>query len=476
MLFNSFDFLLFLPLTLCFYYRLRHRARNAFLLVASYVFYGSWDWRFLGLLLLSTVVDFYCGKAIASARGSVRKKFMFLSLCTNLSILGVFKYYGFFVDSFRDFISVLGGNWSDSTTLNIVLPVGISFYTFQTLSYTIDIYRGRLKPCKNPIDFALFVAYFPQLVAGPIERAKRLLPQIDKERAFEWQMFRMGFSLALVGLFKKVVIGDCISAHYADQAFAANATHDGGFLFFGLCMFALQIYADFSGYSDIARGVSRMFGIELIVNFRQPYLSRSITEFWRRWHISLSSWLKDYLYVPLGGNRQSALRTYRNLMITMLVGGLWHGASWKFVVWGGLHGLYLACHKYFLSGRKLELELRPSTRTEWLQAFPRILATNLLVLLAWLFFRAESFGAASDSLIIIATAAFTAKGFLTIALSLLFFHCMVLVVDLGAYLTDDHDFMESRSVYRRAFVYSLYAVCIWVAWPTDYAPFIYFQF
>ncbi|MBU62576.1 MAG: membrane-bound O-acyltransferase family protein [Opitutae bacterium] len=476
MLFNSFDFLLFLPLTLCFYYLLRHRSRNTFLLVASYVFYGSWDWRFLGLLLLSTVVDFYCGKAIASARGSARKKFMFLSLCTNLSILGLFKYYGFFVDSFRDFISVLGGNWSDSTTLNIVLPVGISFYTFQTLSYTIDVYRGRLKPCKNQIDFALFVAYFPQLVAGPIERAKRLLPQIEKQRAFDWQIFRKGFSLALVGLFKKVVIGDCISGYYADQVFAANATHDGGFLFFGLCMFALQIYADFSGYSDIARGVSRMFGIELMVNFRQPYFSRSITEFWRRWHISLSSWLKDYLYVPLGGNRQSALKTYRNLMITMLIGGLWHGASWKFVVWGGLHGLYLVCHKHFLSGRELEWELRPSTQSEWLQALPRILATNFLVLLAWLFFRAESFGVAIDFLAIIATAIFTAKGFLAISLSLLFFHCMVLVVDLGAYLSDDHDFMESRPVYRRALVYSIYAVCIWVAWPTGYTPFIYFQF
>ena len=458
------------------YYLLGQGKRNLFLLVASYFFYGSWDWRFLGLILLSTAVDFHCGKTLHRTQGSSRKKILFISLFTNLSILGVFKYFDFFIGSFRDLVATFGGNWSDSPTLDVILPVGISFYTFQTLSYTIDVYRGRMKPCENPINFALFVGYFPQLVAGPIERAKRLLPQIEKQRNFEWNTFRKGISLALFGLFKKVVIGDCIAAPYADQAFNSPIAHDGGFLFFGLCMFALQIYADFSGYSDVARGVSRMFGIELIVNFRQPYLSRSITEFWRRWHISLSSWLKDYLYVPLGGNRQSIVKTYRNLMLTMLIGGLWHGAAWTFVIWGGLHGLYLACHKKMLGERKVDWERQPSSSSEWLTAVPSIVATNLLVLLAWLFFRANSFAEATEYLSIMCTAFASQEGILAVCLSLLFFHLLVTIVDLAAYLADDQDHWESRSLPVRTLAYTAFAALVWVAWPTEYTPFIYFQF
>jgi len=476
LLFNSFDFLLFLPATLVIYHLLGHGKRNLFLLAASYFFYGSWDWRFLGLILLSTAVDFHCGKALHRAQGATRKKILLLSLFTNLSILGVFKYFDFFVGSFRDLIASFGGNWSDSPTLEVILPVGISFYTFQTLSYTIDVYRGRMRPCESPINFALFVGYFPQLVAGPIERARRLLPQIEKQRAFDWDTFRRGVSLALFGLFKKVVIGDCIAAPYADQAFDSPAAHDGGFLFFGLCMFALQIYADFSGYSDVARGVSRMFGIELMVNFRQPYLSRSITEFWRRWHISLSSWLKDYLYVPLGGNRQSVIKTYRNLMLTMLIGGLWHGAAWTFVAWGGLHGLYLACHKFILNGRKPNCDLRPAGISGWLAVIPSILATNLLILFAWLFFRANSFADALTYLSTLGTAFVSLKGVFSVCLSLIFFHLLVAIVDLAAYLVDDQDYWESRSLSIRALAYSAFATLVWVAWPTEYTPFIYFQF
>ena len=476
MLFNSLDFLIFLPVALVIYHLIGHSKRNLFLLAASYFFYASWDWRFLGLILLSTAVDFHCGKALHRAQGSTRKKILLLSLFTNLSILGVFKYFDFFVGSFRDLVDALGGNWSESPTLEIVLPVGISFYTFQTLSYTIDVYRGRMRPCENPINFALFVGYFPQLVAGPIERAKRLLPQIEKQRTFDWNTFRKGVSLALFGLFKKVVIGDCIAAPYADQAFASPASHDGGFLFFGLCMFALQIYGDFSGYSDVARGVSRMFGVELMVNFRQPYLSRNITEFWRRWHISLSSWLKDYLYVPLGGNRQSVIKTYRNLMLTMLIGGLWHGAAWTFVVWGGLHGLFLACHKKILGNRKFDWESHPSKSSEWMAAIPCIVTTNLIVMLAWLFFRANSFGDAITYLGIMGDAFITVKGLWAMTLSLAFFHLLVLVIDIGSYQANDHDFLESRTMPIRAVTYSLLATLVWVAWPTDYAPFIYFQF
>lgn len=476
MLFNSIDFLLFLSATLAIYHLLGHGKRNLFLLCVSYFFYGSWDWRFLGLILLSTAVDFHCGKAIHLTQGSSRKKILFLSLFTNLSILGIFKYFDFFVGSFRDLVATFGGNWSDSPTLDVILPVGISFYTFQTLSYTIDVYRGRMRPCENPVNFALFVGYFPQLVAGPIERAKRLLPQIEQKRDFYWNTFRMGLSLALFGMFKKVVIGDCIAAPYADQAFNSPIAHDGGFLFFGLCMFALQIYADFSGYSDIARGVSRMFGIELMVNFRQPYLSRNITEFWRRWHISLSSWLKDYLYVPLGGNRQSVLKTYRNLMITMLIGGLWHGASWTFVIWGGLHGLYLAIHKKILGKRKLDWEKKPSRLSGWMVAIPGIIATNLIVLLAWLFFRADSFADAVTYLFAMCSAFNSPSGLLAIGLSFIFFHLLIAIVDLSAYLSDGEDHWEHRSLPVRAIAYSCFATLVWVAWPTDYAPFIYFQF
>jgi alginate O-acetyltransferase complex protein AlgI len=476
LLFNSVDFLLFLSVTLAIYHLLGHGKRNLFLLFTSYFFYGSWDWRFLGLILLSTAVDYHCGKALQRAQGSTRKKILFISLFTNLSLLGVFKYFNFFIESFRDLIGFLGGNWSESPTLEIILPVGISFYTFQTLSYTIDVYRGRIRPCKNPINFALFVGYFPQLVAGPIERAKRLLPQIEKQRPFTWKTFRAGLSLFIFGLFKKVVIGDCIAAPYADQAFLTPAIHESGFLFFGLCMFALQIYADFSGYSDIARGVSRMFGIELMVNFRQPYLSRSITEFWRRWHISLSSWLKDYLYIPLGGNRQTAIKTYRNLMLTMIIGGLWHGAAWTFVAWGGLHGLYLAFHKKMLGDRKLNWEKQPSGSSGWIAAIPCILTTNLLVLFAWLFFRANSFADAIDYLTIMGSGFASAKGLLSITLSLTFFHLVILLIDLGSYRANDHDFLESHPFITRSVAYSAYAIMTWVAWPSNYAPFIYFQF
>ena len=259
------------------------------------------------------------------------------------------------------------------------------------MAYTIDVYRKEIKPCNGFIDFALYVTYFPQLVAGPIERAARLIPQIQKPRFINVDNIRTGVSLILTGGFKKIVIGDTIASPYADMAFNNPTAQSGPFLVLGLCMFSLQIYADFSGYSDIARGVSRLLGIELMVNFKQPYLSRNITEFWRRWHISLSSWLRDYLYVPLGGNRKGVFKTYRNLILTMLIGGLWHGASWTFVFWGGLHGLYLSVHKYLLKGSRCHADWKLSSGLVVVKGLLGIVFTNVLVLITWLFFRADSF-------------------------------------------------------------------------------------
>ncbi len=318
-------------------------ARRA-VLVASYVFYGYWDWRFCSLLLISTVVDFFVGRAIARVRRSARRKrLLWVSCVVNLGILGFFKYFNFFVDSVQEVAAGLGLS-VDFLHLNIILPVGISFYTFQTMSYTIDIYRRKLEPTHSLVDFALFVAFFPQLVAGPIERARNLLPQIAVMGRPTRTQVADGLVLLTVGYFKKVLIGDACG-RIVDHIFGQPDLYRSPELLAGLILFSIQIYADFSGYSDIARGLAKLLGIELMKNFEQPYLSANITEFWRRWHISLSSWLRDYLYISLGGNRRGNARTYLNLMTTMLLGGLWHGAAWTFVVWGGLHGLYLAVHK-----------------------------------------------------------------------------------------------------------------------------------
>lgn len=343
MLFNSFDFLLFFVVVFIVQRLLPHRQRNLFLLATSYFFYSCWDWRFLSLIMISTLVDFYCGRAIFGSNvNKIRKRYIVISILTNLGILGFFKYAGFFVDSANILISSLGHN-PTSFHLNIVLPVGVSFYTFQTMSYTIDIYRKQVKPAENIIDFALFVAFFPQLVAGPIERAKNFLPQVLKKPVVSSSMIMEGGWLVFWGLFKKSVIADNM-AIIVDQAFSSSSLA-GGDLLIAVYAFAIQIYCDFSGYSDMARGIAKMMGYNLMLNFKVPYFATNPSEFWRRWHISLSSWLRDYLYIPLGGNRNGRLQTYRNLFVTMLLGGLWHGAAWKFVLWGAYHGTLLALHR-----------------------------------------------------------------------------------------------------------------------------------
>jgi alginate O-acetyltransferase complex protein AlgI len=400
------------------------RVQNALLLAASYVFYGAWDWRFLGLLVLSTLIDFVSARRIEDGPREQRRRWLLLSVISNLGILGFFKYFNFFVGSFVELASAIG--WSVSVpTLEIVLPVGISFYTFQTMSYTIDVYQGRLPAARSLGSFALFVVYFPQLVAGPIERATRLLPQLDAERQITWEQLRDGAWLILFGLFKKVVVADNM-ARIVDPVFGAAGPSGGVATWLAVYAFALQIYADFSGYTDIARGVSKWLGIELMLNFRRPYFSGNPQQFWQRWHISLSQWLRDYLYIPLGGNRGGPAKNYRNLILTMLLGGLWHGASWMFVIWGAIHGGLLVVHRLW--------QQRISASA--LAGLRRLAAPLLGVLFfhavcfAWIFFRARSMGEVGNVLSGLGSdLAFGLKDGRTLALMLV---CAVplLVIDL----------------------------------------------
>lgn len=378
MLFHSLDFLIFILIVYPLYLVLPHKWQNFLLLVASYFFYGCWDWRFLPLIFVSTAVDYFCGlKIFASEHTRQRKFFLTVSLCSNLGLLAIFKYFNFFIDSFIVMLNSLGIS-AHPATLSIILPVGISFYTFQTLSYTIDIYRGELKPTSRFLDFALFVCFFPQLVAGPIERATNLLPQILNKRIISLDQIKQGCFLIFWGLFEKIFMASLL-ANIADPIFANNQSQSGSLVLIAVYAFAFQIFCDFDAYSNIARGLAKCFGIEIMNNFNIPYLSRNPREFWSRWHISLSTWLKDYLYIPLGGNKAGQWITIRNLLLTMLLGGLWHGAAWTFVLWGFYHGALLVGHRLM---KNIVIPL-----PDWLKR----LSFFHLVCLGWLFFRARSF-------------------------------------------------------------------------------------
>ncbi|SFN72393.1 D-alanyl-lipoteichoic acid acyltransferase DltB, MBOAT superfamily [Bizionia echini] len=387
MLFNSLDFAVFLPLVFILYWFVFKRwlsAQNGLLLVASYVFYAWWDWRFLGLIVFSTLVDYAVARGLVKAEKSQKRKLLLgISLICNLGLLGFFKYYNFFVDSWVDAWGRLGVSLS-AQTLSIILPVGISFYTFQTLSYTIDVYRKQLKPTTSMIQFATYVAFFPQLVAGPIERAKQLLPQFATPRVFNSEFAIGGVSLIIWGLFKKMVVADNC-AFFVNQLFAGSGGYSSAELFLGAVLFAFQIYGDFSGYSDIAIGVARLFGFRLMTNFAFPYFSRDIAEFWRRWHISLSTWFRDYVYIPLGGSRGSKWLQIRNVLVVFIVSGFWHGANWTFIVWGGLHALLFLPLLLQQKNRQYIQETRIQ-----LYQLPRILYTFVVVCFAWVFFRADS--------------------------------------------------------------------------------------
>lgn len=390
MAFNSFAFAVFLPVVVGLYWLLYRRTRwqNWLLLVASYVFYGWWDWRFLSLLAISTVVDHLVASRIHTISGTDadserrRRRWLVLSVVTNLGILGFFKYFNFFAGSMQALLASVGVE-ADPFYLNVILPVGISFYTFQTLSYTVDVYRREMPPARSFWDFALYVAFFPQLVAGPIERAVALVPQIEQPRRFDRLQFTDGLHLIFWGLFKKVYVADNL-APVVNSTFG-DPTASGWQVLVGIYAFAFQIYCDFSGYSDIARGCAKAMGFELMHNFRFPYVSKNPSEFWRRWHISLSTWLRDYLYIPLGGNRGSALLTYRNLGLTMLLGGLWHGATWLFVLWGAYQGLLLIAHRLYTESRGE----RPAS-DGLASRLVRVVVMFQFVCLGWLIFRGES--------------------------------------------------------------------------------------
>lgn len=374
---------------------LPRRGQNVLLLAASYYFYACWDYRFLSLIVISTVIDYVCGlKIAASDRGSIRKLFLGISVVANLGMLGFFKYFDFFIDSLgRLSFHVLGQDIS--WRLGLILPVGISFYTFQTMSYTIDIYRGTLKPTRNIIEFSTFIAFFPQLVAGPIERASNLLPQFEKVRKIDWDKLRTGTWLILWGLFKKAAIADNL-AIIADRAFNGDIGNlSGPEIFVAVYAFAFQIYCDFSGYSDMARGLARVMGFDLMLNFRNPYFATDPSEFWKRWHISLSTWLRDYLYIPLGGNRHGTVKMYRNLLLTMLLGGIWHGAAWTFVAWGVFHGLLLVGWRSLNVSTLFHRIIPHKKLCNWLL----VIVMFHLICISWILFRANSLSLAGEMML-----------------------------------------------------------------------------
>ena len=346
MLFNSFSFLVFLLLVLFFYYLVPNRGRNYILLLSSYSFYGLWNWKFLGLIIITTITSFYCGIYLGNKKINLIQKKALLIFCLilNLGILSFFKYFNFFIYSLNE-LSTLLGLGKIPLFIEVLLPVGISFYTFQAISYVIDIYRNQIPPSRNISNFALYISFFPQLVAGPIERFKNLMPQIEQARTVSLDQLKAGFFYILWGYYLKVVIADNC-AIIANCVFDSPEYYTGFSLFLGVFAFSLQVYGDFGGYTFIALGVSKLFGINLMINFKRPYFVTNPREFWSRWHISLSNWLKHYLYIPLGGNRKGILRMHINLMITMVLGGLWHGASLNFVFWGTYHGILLCLYHY----------------------------------------------------------------------------------------------------------------------------------
>ena len=390
MFFNSINFAIFLPIIFFLYWFVTKgnlRLQNLLLLIASYFFYACWDWRFMFLLIFSTLLDYFTGIKIFEAPNKRKKNFwLWLSIGINLSFLGVFKYYNFFTDSFADGLSLLGYN-VNLGSLNVILPVGISFYTFHGLSYVIDLYKNKIKPEKKFINYSLFVSFFPLLVAGPIERATHLLPQILKNRNFNYIKAVDGLRQILWGLFKKVVIADNC-AEIVNTIFDINVPFSGSTNLLGALLFTFQIYCDFSGYSDIAIGTARLFGLDLLRNFAYPYFSRDIAEFWRRWHISLSSWFKDYIYIPLGGSRVGTISKIRNILIIFTVSGFWHGANWTFIIWGLLNAIY-TLPSVLMKSNRIHIDIVAKGKTfPTIKEFVSILYTFILTVFAWIFFRA----------------------------------------------------------------------------------------
>ncbi len=392
MIFNSIDFAVFLPIVFVLYWFVTNKSlklQNALIVASSYLFYGWWDWRFLFLILFSSLVDFFVGIGLLNTENTTKRKILlWTSICINLGFLGFFKYYNFFLDNFISAFSFFGSEIKVNS-LHIILPVGISFYTFQTLSYSIDVYKRKLEPTKDFIVFSAFVSFFPQLVAGPIERATHLLPQFYTKRTFDYTKAVDGMRQILWGLFKKIVVADNC-AEYANMIFNNSSEYSGATLVLGAVFFTFQIYGDFSGYSDIAIGTSRLFGFDLMQNFNFPYFSRDVAEFWRRWHISLSTWFRDYLYIPLGGSRGGMWSKIRNTFIIFIVSGFWHGANWTFIAWGALNALFIMPSIIFATNRNNLETVAMGKLLPSIKEFFSIAITFSLTVFAWIFFRAEN--------------------------------------------------------------------------------------
>jgi len=472
MIFNSLEFAVFFAAVLALYFSLRSTVmQNRLLFVASSIFYGWWDWRFLFLMYLTIMVDFFISKAIS--RNSIpktRKRLLLTSITFNLSILGFFKYFNFFATSTTDLLNSFGLA-ADPVFIEIILPVGISFYTFQSMSYVIDVYKKRLKPAEHLLDYAAYVSLFPQLVAGPIERATHLLPQILKPRTVTLNSFSEGIYLIFWGLFKKLFIADNL-AQLVDPVFSGSGNATGEAVLIATYAFAFQIYCDFSGYSDIARGAAKCMGFDLMLNFNLPYFSSNPSEFWRRWHISLSSWLRDYLYISLGGNKKGNYRTYINLSLTMLLGGLWHGASWNFVLWGAYQGALLVVHR---ACRPLLGKLTLSGWKAKLFKFLSIVVFFQFVCYGWLVFRAESatqIGNLSASLM----QGINLSNVTHDIIKLMFYASPLILVQLFQYFSRDLNFVLRLPILIRTGLYVsiFYAIVLFGNFSST--EFIYFQF
>ena len=482
MFFNSINFAVFLPIVFILYWFVTNKNlkfQNILLLVSSYFFYACWDWRFLFLLIFSTVLDYYTGIKMSDSKNQNSKKSWFwLSISVNLGFLGVFKYYNFFAASFADAIANFGlqvNPWA----LKVILPVGISFYTFHGLSYVIDIYKDRIKAEKNFIDYSVFVSFFPLLVAGPIERATHLLPQIQKKRVFNFENAVDGLKQILWGLFKKVVIADNC-AKFANIIFDNYTDYSGSTLALGAVFFAFQIYGDFSGYSDIALGTARLFGIDLLRNFAFPYFSRDIAEFWRRWHISLSTWFRDYLYIPLGGSKGGIWMKVRNTFIIFLVSGFWHGANWTFIIWGLLNALFIMPSIIFNTNRTNLDIVAQGKLFPTLKEFLSILFTFSLTVFAWIFFRSNTIDQALGYISRIFSASFFSVPLVKVDMYDTYIYALVMLFIIIEWLGREQKYALAQvmpnkpKVYRWAFYYLLIVIIFIFAGSNQ--EFIYFQF
>jgi alginate O-acetyltransferase complex protein AlgI len=477
MLFNSFTFFLFFIIVFFVYWfplKQITKRQNIFILISSYVFYGWWDWRFLGLIILSTLVDYFVGIFLSKeSKENKRKVLLGISVVFNLGLLCYFKYYNFFIENWINAWQSIGVE-SNITSLNIILPVGISFYTFQTMSYTIDVYRNKIKNSKSLINFAAFVAFFPQLVAGPIERASHLLPQFSIKRVFDYKYAVSGIYLIVWGLFKKIVIADTC-ATYVNVIFDNYESMNTLSLLLAAVYFAFQIYCDFSGYSDIAIGVSRLLGFDIMQNFNKPYFSRNIGEFWRRWHISLSTWFRDYLYIPLGGSKVKPVLKVRNVFIIFLVSGFWHGANWTFVFWGLIHALYFLPLLLFNKNRKYLDSASISLNKAGITNFFNIISTFLLVVFAWVFFRSNTINIAFAYLKRLFTDLNFSIQYLSIERYSIEIVLLIILFVLVEWFSKNHEHPfigKFKSIYLTVTIFLIIILGVY----SDHSDFIYFQF